>query len=218
MSLSITWHGVSCFKIKSKLVDDEVSVITDPYDSSCGLRVSKTLSANIVTVSMKHPHHDNISAVSSARADKDLFVIDSPGEYEVSNIFVYGIQPPTNIKEKNIIYRFELGGYSVVHLGNLNYEPSSKEIEVIGDVDVLFVPVGNENVLETKKIVDLISSVDPRFVIPMDYKISGLKTKAEPAEKLLKELGVKQFETVKKLKVSRKDFGEEMKVVVIEKD
>ena len=218
MSISITWHGISCFKIKSKLADDEISIITDPYDSSSGLRVPKTLTSNIVAISSKNPHHNNVSAVKSARADKDVFVIQTPGEYEVSNVFVYGIQPPSNLKDKNIIYRFEIDGYSLVHLGNLNHELSTREIEIIGNVDILFVPVGNENTLETRKIVDIISSIDPRFVIPMDYKISGLETKAEPVEKLLRELGIKDFETVKKLKISKKDFGEEMKFVVVEKD
>lgn len=218
MSLSITWHGVSCFTIKTKIHNDEVAIVTDPYDSSCGLRVPKTLSADIVTVSENHPHHNNTEIVKSLRNDKDIFIVKNPGEYEVGSIFVYGIPAPTDKKDTNIIYRFEIGGYSVVHLGNLNYELSSKELEAIGDADILFVPVGNEKTIETKKIMDVISAIEPRIVVPMNYKIQNLKTKAEPVEKLLEEIGVKDFEKVKKLKISRKDFEEDMKVVVIEKE
>jgi len=216
MSISITWHGISCFKIKSKVHIDDVSIITDPYDASSGLRVPRTLMADIVTSSKNDPLHNNVSAVKSNRADKDIFVIKSPGEYEVSDVFVYGVTGPEDKKDANIIFRFEIGGFSLAHLGDLNYEPTGKEVEAIGDVDILFVPVSS--IMDTKKIISVVSAIDPQIVVPMNYEIPNLKTKAEPVDKLLKELGVKDMETVKSLKLSKKEFGEEMRVVVIEKE
>ncbi|MEA3272785.1 MAG: MBL fold metallo-hydrolase [Patescibacteria group bacterium] len=218
MSISITWHGVSCFKIKSKIRGEEVGVVTDPYDSSCGLRVPKILKADIVTSSQNHPHHNNVGIVESLRGDKDIFIIKNPGEYEVGGIFVYGITHSGEVKEPVIIYRFEISGFSIAHIGNLNFEPTAQELEAIGDVDILFVPVDGPDTIDFKKINSVISAIDPQIVVPMNYKIPKLTTKAEPVEKLLKELGVKDVESVKKLKLARKDFGEEMKVIVIEKD
>lgn len=218
MSLSISWHGVSCFKIKSKIHGEPVAVVADPYDSSCGLRVPKTLEADIITVSKDHPYHNNTGIVKSLRGDKEIFVVKNPGEYEVGGIFVYGVPSSADAKDPTIIYRFEIADFSLVHLGDLNYEPTSKELEAIGDTDILFVPVGGPESIDLKKIISVISAIDPRVVIPMNYKISNLKTKAEPADKLLKELGVKDFETVKKFKVARRDLGGEMRVVVVERD
>lgn len=218
MSLSISWHGLSCFTISSKFGNDEAVIITDPYDNSSGLRVPKTWKADVVTVSENNPLRNNVQAVDSLRNDKKVFAIASPGEYEISDIFVYGIPAPQEEKNGNIIYRIEIGGFSLCHLGRLNYEPGSKELETIGDVDILFVPVDGPESIDIKKISGVISSIDPQIVVPMNWKIPNLKVKAEPLEKLLKELGVKEAETVKKLKLARKEFGEEMRVVVIEKD
>lgn len=215
MALSIIWHGLTCFEIQSKIDKDEAVVITDPYDSSSGLRAPRTLAADVVTISRDNSLCNNLEAIKS-----DAVVIKSPGEYEVKDIFVYGttssMEKP---KERTIFYRFEMENISLAHLGDLSYEPTAKDLEIIGEPDILFVPVSGEKTVDVKKIAALVTMLGPRIVIPMNYAIPNLKMKLDNVEKLLKEMGVKNQETTKKIKVSKKDLtGEETKVVVLERE
>jgi L-ascorbate metabolism protein UlaG (beta-lactamase superfamily) len=215
MALSITWHGLSCFEIQTKVDKEESVVVTDPYDSSSGLRVPRTLAADIVTVSKDNPLCNNLEAIKS-----DAVVVKAPGEYEIKGIFVYGTtSSPEKGKDQTIFYRFEMENISLVHLGDLSYEPSNKDLEALGEPDILFVPVSGEKTIDMKKIAAVVTALDPRIVIPMNYAIPNLKIKLDPVEKFLKEMGVKNQETTKKIKVSKKDLtGEEMKVVVLDRE
>lgn len=215
MALLITWHGLSCFDIQSKIDKDESIVITDPYDSSSGLRVPRTLAANVVTISRNNPLCNNLEAIKS-----DAFVVKSPGEYEIKGIFVYGTTSSSEkAKDQTIFYRFEMENISLAHLGDLSYEPTSKDLEIIGEPDILFVPVSGEKTIDLEKITALVTAINPRIVIPMNYAIPNLKIKLDPVEKFLKELGIKNQETTKKLKISKKDLtGEEMRVIVLERE
>lgn len=215
MSLSITWHGLTCFEIQSKIDKDESIIITDPYDSSSGLRVPRTLTANVVAISKNSALCNNLEAIKG-----DAFVVKAPGEYEVKGIFVYGAtSSPEKEKDWTVLYRFEMENISLAHLGDLSYEPTNNDLEIIGEPDILFVPVSGEKTIDLKKIAALVTAIDPRIVIPMNYAIPNLKIKLEPVDKFLKELGVKNQETIKKLKVSKKDLaGEDMKVVILEQE
>ena len=81
----ITWHGQSCFTIAG----DKNIIVTDPFDNSYGLKIPR-LSAHIVSVSHDHHDHNNIAAVKGVNSDQP-FVVNGPGEYEVENVFIYGI-------------------------------------------------------------------------------------------------------------------------------
>ena len=220
----ITWLGLSCFKIQAKSGDREITLITDPFDEKeAGLKLSRNLAADVVTVSHKHPLHGNSGEVSPVGEKKKPFIIESPGEYEIGGMFIYGVNTVHDEKEgkergKNIIYRIEAEGLSILHLGDLGRELNEKEMENLGDVDVLLVPVGGGTALSVKKAAEAVGTLEPRIVIPMHYKLPELKVSLEPVDKFLRELGVGKVEPVEKLKVSRKDLpADEMKVVVLEK-
>ncbi|MDP2727932.1 MAG: MBL fold metallo-hydrolase, partial [Dehalococcoidia bacterium] len=98
--MEITWLGHSCFRLKGKAA----TVITDPFDSSIGYNLGKP-SANIVTISIDLPDHNNAQEVAG-----DPMVIDSPGEYEVSGVLVSGIASRSRDPEghRNTVYVFEM--------------------------------------------------------------------------------------------------------------
>lgn len=220
----ITWLGLSCFKIQTKSGDREVTLVTDPFDEgAAGIKLPRNLSADVVTVSHKHPLHGNTGAVSSVGEKKKPFIIESPGEYEIGGMFIYGTQTMLSELEgkergKNIIYRIEAEGMSVLHLGDLGRELNEKEMENLGDVDILMVPTGGGTAISAKKVAEAVAALEPRIVIPMHYKLPDSKLPLEPVDKFLKEMGVGKQEAQNKLKVSRKDLPvDEMKVVVLEK-
>ena len=112
--MDITWYGHSCFRLSER---GRATAITDPYDESVGYGLPK-LKGDVVTISHTAPGHSNAELVKGA-----LRVIETPGEYEVGNVFVIGL-PMHNITsdppKRNVAYLFNYDGLTVVHLGDLD--------------------------------------------------------------------------------------------------
>jgi len=210
----ITWLGYSCFKIQDKTTPDGVTLVTDPFDKSLGLKVPN-FEADVVTISHEHAGHNNSDALRG-----QPFVINSAGEYDIKGIMVEGVESYHDDKEgskygKNIIYRIEIDDISIVHLGDLGQKLDSKQLEKIGQVDILLIPVGGGKTLDVKNAVEVVSQIEPRIVIPMHYKTKELKADIDDVEKFIKELGIKPT-MEEKLKISKKDLpSEDMELVVL---
>jgi L-ascorbate metabolism protein UlaG (beta-lactamase superfamily) len=110
----------------------------------------------------------------------------------------------------NTIYSLTVDGIDLVFLGALSDPELSKEArEAIGEPDIIFVPVGGGGLLDAKQSAKLVSSFEPRMVIPMDYNDASLKT-------FLKEMGEEKAEVLEKITLKRKDLeGKESEVVVL---
>lgn len=209
----ITWLGQACFKIDIKSGNDEVTIITDPFDpDAVGLKLPRTLTADIVLQTgdaLPHP--------VETKEGKRPFVIGQPGEYEVKGVFVYAIPLNKEGSQAKHIFWIEAEQIVLTHLGNLDHIPAAQVIEHIEDLDVLLIPVGGQGVLDAKTSAELVSELEPRLVIPMQFKIEGLKIKRDELSPFLKAVGAKS-ETMPKLKLSKKDLpADEMKTVVLEK-
>jgi L-ascorbate metabolism protein UlaG (beta-lactamase superfamily) len=211
----ISWLGQSCFKIQTKNNGNDITIVTDPYQGDIGLR-APSLGADIVTISHDHHDHNNTSAIRG-----ESFVISGPGEYETKGIFVYGIpswHDKTEGKDRgqNTIYRIAAEDLSIVHLGDLGQTKlTDEQLEKIGDIDVLLIPVGGVYTIDGKEAAELVSQLEPRIVIPMHYKIPGLKENIDGVDKFIKQLGLKA-ETTDKLRVVKKELPqEETKLVIL---
>lgn len=210
----ITWLGHSCFKIQDKSGSDATTIVTDPFDKSIGLR-APSLEADIVTVSHKHADHSNVDAIRNKP-----YVIELAGEYEVKDICIDGVESFHDDKEgkergNNIIYRIDMDGISIVHLGDLGHLLDAKQVEKLAGTDILLVPVGGGFTLDAKKAVEVVSQLEPKIVIPMHYKIDGLNLNIDGVQKFIKELGLEP-RNEEKLKISKKELPEEgMELVVL---
>lgn len=195
-------------------------MVTDPYNAEVGFKLPR-LTADIMTVSHDHFDHNNVDGVSSPNGAP--FVITSPGEFEVKGVFVYGNSfwhDKSEGKERgpNIVYCIEAEGISLAHLGDLGHTLSEEQIEKLDGIDILFVPIGGKWTLGASEAVKVINEIEPRIVIPMHYKIPGLKVDVETIDKFLKEMGASKAERLPKLKISKKDLPqEETRVIVLEK-
>ena len=208
--MEISWYGHACFRLKSRCA----SVVTDPFDKSLGLPLP-SLKADIVTVSHNTPHHNYIAGVKG----KSL-VIDRPGEYEIKDVFVTGIHMEANRKTKtttqNNIYVIYMDDISLGHLGDLAHVPTQRQVEDMGNIDVLMVPVGGLNSLKPAQAAEVISLIEPLIVIPMHYKLPNLTLKLEPVSKFLKEMGISKTETVDTLKLTSSGLPDETQVVLMD--
>jgi len=209
--LDITWLGHSCFRIKGK----EVTVITDPCHPSLGYSLNK-LQANIVTLSHFHPGHSYTEAITS-----EFRVIKGPGEYELGGIFITGIATWHDAVKgeqlgKNTVYLLEMEGMALCHLGDLGHLPSPELIEDMGDIDVLFLPVGGVSTIGSSTAAEIVRRLTPKVVIPMHYKTAALTRELEPVDKFLKEVGVKENVSQPKLSVNRSNLPTSTQIVVLD--
>ncbi|MBU3942639.1 MBL fold metallo-hydrolase, partial [Patescibacteria group bacterium] len=214
----INWKGQSCFQISTTPIKNgTVSLVIDPFDEGLGLKVPK-LQADILMISHDHKDHSNTKAVSG-----EYLLIDGPGEYDVKTIFIQGIDSfHDNVegKEKgvNTIYVIESEDIRVCHLGDLGQkELTTEQLEKIGDVDILIIPIGGTYTLDSDEAVKIMSQIEPKIIIPMHYHIPGLKLKIDGVDSFLKSLGIKKIETLPKLTIKKKDIStEEVKIIQLE--
>ncbi len=219
--MEITYIGHSCFKVKGK----NLTLIFDPYNpEKTGFKLPK-LEANVVLVSHGHDDHNFISGISSIDEGQELFIINGPGEYEIKGAHVQGLSTYHDDKQgkergKNTIYYVELDGLYLLHLGDLGHMPSDEILEQLNSVDVLFVPVGGTYTIDYKVAADVISEIEPSFVVPMHYqtdKLVGLSKELDPLDKFISSFGSDVVRKESKLKISGKsDLPEETQVVVLE--
>ena len=215
--MNINWHGQSCFQIASSSgKNNHVSIVIDPFDQATGLRLPK-LEADILLVSHNHHDHNNIKDVSGTP-----FVIEGPGEYEVKGVHVQGIPAFHDDKEGkerglNTIYTIEAEDIRLCHLGDLGQkELTPDQLDKIGEVDILMIPVGGAYTIGAKEAVKIMSQIEPNIVIPMHYQIPKLKLKLDSLDKSLKTMGIKKLEPLPKLSIKKKDISpEEAKVIVL---
>lgn len=214
----IQYLGHSCFRLRGR----DGIVLCDPYDTSVGLDIGRP-TAHIVTISHDHPGHNNASSVRSLR--ENIFIIDGPGEYEVKGIMITGVRTyHDNVKGEthgfNTIYSIHLDDVVFCHLGDLGHELNQQQLEDIGNVDVLFVPVGGDTTVDPSEATGLISQIEPRIVIPMHYAMDQLSLVRElaPLEKFTLEMGLKDSEPHEKLSISTSSLppeGAETRTIVM---
>lgn len=211
--MQITYYGYTCFKIQSQ---GKITVITDVFDKSIGLK-PPLLKADILTYSCAHFDCGDIMEKNN---ESQLFVINNPGEYEVSGIMIDGISAKHSEKLQQesfdtTLYIFRIDEMVLCHLGDLGQkELNEDQLDIIGEVDILMVPVGGNYTADYKSAAHIVNQVEPRIVIPMAYRLPGLKVKLDEIDLFFKEIGISPKEKVDKLKIAKKDLPpEEMEVV-----
>ena len=215
--MNIFWHGQSCFQILvSQNKGEQISIVIDPFSEEIGLKLPK-LEANILLITHKHYDHNNTKAVGG-----NYFLIEGPGEYDVKNVVLQGISSfhdNSQGKERgeNVIYTIEVEDLKICHLGDLGQkELTEEQLEKIGGVDVLMIPVGGTYTISDKEAAKIMSQLEPKITIPMHYALPKLKVKLDSLDKFLKNFGIKNLEPLKKLSVKKKDLSdEEAKIVIL---
>jgi L-ascorbate metabolism protein UlaG (beta-lactamase superfamily) len=215
--MTIIWHGQSFFEILAgPTKNSSVKIAIDPFSEDMGLRFPK-MEADIILVTHQHSDHNNIKSLGG-----NPFVISGPGEYEIKEVFIQGIpsfHDDSQGKERgsNTIFTIETEDLRLCHLGDLGQkELSSDQLEKIGEVDVLMIPVGGVYTISGKEAMKIMSQIEPKITIPMHYALPKLKVKLEEADKFLKLAGIKKLEPQNKLTVKKKDIREdEAKIIML---
>lgn len=211
--MHISWYGQACFKIEAK----EALIAIDPFSkTTIAARSTPRFKADILLIT--HAHHDH---AEQGTIFGEPFVVDAPGEYEAKGVAIRGIRTfhdAAGGKERgvNTAYVINAEGMRICHLGDFGEAEIREDlIEEIGDIDILFLPVGGTSVIDGGGAVRIARAIEPRIIIPMHYKIPGLAVAATGVEQFLKEMGGKTEGPLEKLSIKKKELPEEETRVVV---
>lgn len=207
--MELTYHGGNCLKLSSK----KASLVFDDNLADIGL-ATVTKPGDIALFTAAH---------GSSSAEVKL-VIDHPGEYEVSDVSVNGVAARAHIDEADsqtaTMFRIVADDVRIVVLGHIFPELSENQLEALGTVDVLIIPVGgNGYTLDPIGALKLIKKIEPKMVIPTHYAEKGVSYPVPQRElaDALKEMAMEPAQTVPKLKLKAGEMGDTTQLIVLEK-
>ncbi len=201
----ISYLGGECFKV----TQGDLTLAFNPPSKDSTLAHAK-FGSDIVLSSLDHEDFNGIE--NTVYGEREPFVINGAGEYEVRGVAVRGFATDAEYdgaKTKNTIYSVALEGMNLCFLGTLSNAtlPAAAKQE-LDDIDILFLPIGSGGVLDYSEAYKLAVSLEPKAIIPMHYDAAALKN-------FLKEAG-EDVKPVEKLTVRKKDLdGKEGEIVVL---
>jgi L-ascorbate metabolism protein UlaG (beta-lactamase superfamily) len=176
--MEIDYRGANSVVIKSK----SQVVVTDPTNN---IKANETKNEGVITLVTQD---DFIPEGSS-------FVINMPGEYEYNNTSIIGIPMQRHIDpegKNGVAYRIVLDGIRAAVLGHVSATISDDDLEALGVIDVLIIPVGGGGyTLDAKDAANITRQIGPKIVIPTHYEDKTIKYEVpqEPIEAFIKEIG-----------------------------
>jgi L-ascorbate metabolism protein UlaG (beta-lactamase superfamily) len=165
--VEIIWHGHACFELRGK----EVTVVFDPF-AGIGLPEPKA-EADIVLCSHSHGDHNNAQPVlKKGGTILEGFV----GAREVQGVQVKGVATFHDTtggsqRGRNSIYNIQLDNVAFCHLGDLGHDLTREQVRGIGEVDVLFIPIGGGPTIGLVEAPSIVESLKPKIIVPMHYNI-----------------------------------------------
>ena len=164
--MKIQWLGHSCFLITTQ---DGTRILTDPYDEKVGYDLPM-VEADIVTVSHAHGDHSNVGVVKG-----EPEVIDTADDHEVGDIYIHGHVTYHDDKRgaekgKNIAFTIEADDLAICHLGDLGHTLNDEDVDSIGPVDILLIPVGGFYTIDAQLATNVMEAIEPLIVVPMHVR------------------------------------------------
>ena len=212
--MNIKWFGQSCFTIIS---DNGTRIVIDPFDKKIGYPLPN-LQADIVTTSHNHSDHNNVSIVRGKFKH-----LEKPSQYLESGIVISGISTFHDnkggiLRGKNIVFKYTIDDINVCHCGDLGHKFSHKQLQQIGSVDILLLPVGGLATINALAAVEVMEQLKPVITIPMHYRTKALGLLGylfSPVEKFL-SLSTKTTMTIKNLSLTKEDLETYRGIVVLD--
>jgi L-ascorbate metabolism protein UlaG (beta-lactamase superfamily) len=183
--MKIKWYGHACFRIEG----EDIVVVTDPYTPEvAGLDLIVEPADVVVMSSATYRFHSDASMVPGDPKILNALEIAGRGPFEVNNVAFEALPTMESLTHKespdeNAVYRFELEGISILHLGDLGNPLTDEQLALLrGRVDILLALTGGPPTIELEDLERAIEEIRPRVVIPMHYQIPKLKLAILPLE------------------------------------
>ena len=179
--MRVTWYGQSAF-----LVEGETrSVFVDPFADMSGLMARgrtwrypaiEVAGCDLLLVTHEHLDHNGVTAINGS----PRLIRSAAGTFDTADVPVVGIASEHDrvagtMRGANVIYVFQLDGIRVCHLGDFGQkELRPEQLEAIGRVDLLFIPVGGSATIDGAQAAHLTRLLAPRWAVPMHYRTSAI--------------------------------------------
>jgi len=206
----IIWHGHACFEIT-----DDLTIVTDPHDGkSIGIE-TPMVKGDIILVSHDHYDHNSVRTVEK----KDSVVVRDAGKKNVKGVEIEGIESfHDEVKGakrgKNIIFKFKVDDITFCHLGDLGHIPDEEILDKIGEVDILFIPVGGVYTLDADSAWETANLIKSRIIVPMHYKIQGLSLPISDVDPFLAKNKFKVIHVGNQIDIEKEDLPSEREIWV----
>lgn len=171
--------------------------------------------ADIVTISSYGSQNANTNVVRP-----EFQIVDGPGEYEMSGVFITGVRTrlaelKAAEKKFNTAYLFELDGFMICHLGDLGQVLTAEKSEQLSQADILLLPIGGATGLSQEQAAEVVSHLEPKVLIPMQYRTEIGDRELQPLDTFAKLVGVAVPEPLDKYIPRQTDMKEAMELVVL---
>jgi L-ascorbate metabolism protein UlaG (beta-lactamase superfamily) len=206
--MDIYWLGHGCFRLRGR----DATVVTDPAPPTTGYRL-RGIAADVVTQSS-----DAVEVSYRQALTGEPKFITGPGEYEIAGVLITGTRTahdPSDSDRRNVAYVFDLDDIRICHLGSIAHTPSSEDIEVLGGADVLIVPVGGGKVFDTQRAAEAVALLEPKIIIPMQYKTDAATGDLLPVDRFVKELGAEAKPAESRLAITKSNIPSTTSVVLL---
>jgi len=209
--MEIQFYGANCVRLTTK----KASIVID--DNLAGLGLSSvTKPADIVLFTSDQ--QGKIKLPNSV-------VIDTPGEYEVSDISIKGIATQAHMDEAGspstaTIFKIIADDMRIVVTGHIFPKLTDSQLEALGTTDVLIIPIGNAGyTLDSVGALHLIKEIEPKIIIPTHYADKAIKylVPQQPLEEAIKGLAMEPKETLPKLKLKPGEITEVTQLIILER-
>ena len=208
--MEITWLGHSSVCINSR----DVILITDPFDSSND-RLMPSRKADIITVSNSNSKYSTTTAV-----DGNPYIVTGPGEYEIGKHYITGtgtaLSGSSDPKPAiNTVYVIRVEGLVIGQLGGLTQKLSSPQLDQLRQVNILLAPIANSCSLESETLQEIISAIQPRILIPLEYIEEPDGNGQTGLDKFLSNIGSTETVGINKLNIDETKLPAELKVQIL---
>lgn len=204
--MHISWLGNTAVRIQTKPNTEDVILVIDPYRPAAG-NFPRSLTPHIAIFTRGEE--------ASVTLSGNPFILAAPGECETKGVLINAIE---GVDPSHLLLRFDAEGISAAHLGLTNKQLTNEQLEVVGGVDILFLPVGADSAYDAEAAVKVVNAIEPRVVIPIAFR-SENDLKAGTADAFLKEIGAKTEKPEAKVIIKKKDLPqEETRVILLEKE
>ena len=156
--MKLIWQGHACYTLESA----DGTVVFDPYEPGYvpGLTLPE-LSADVVLCSHYHRDHGCAEAVKQLKRRTNLIINDLP---------CYHDDQQGALRGENRIHMVDAEGKRIVHMGDLGHMLSDSQIEALGEVDVLIIPVGGFYTIDAATAFELAGKIGAKITVPMHYR------------------------------------------------
>ena len=206
--VQIRWHGHACFEITN-----DVTLVTDPHDGKSIGIPAPNVTGDIILVSHDHYDHNSVKTVEKEGAK----IVTDERKRNISNVEIKGIESFHDEcggakRGSNIIYKFIMDGVTFCHLGDLGHLIDNETVQKIGEIDILFVPIGGTFTVDANDAWKVIKSIKPKIAIPMHYKIGGLSLPIEGIDPFIEKSIYKNIKVGNEIDIEKEELPSEMEI------